>query len=131
MSDVSRDGSAGEIGLRIKSLRRSAGLSQANLGSALGVTFQQVQKYESGRSKIAAEKLHQIAQALGVEISYFYDSKPLPRLGEKDADSPSVPTTPESALFRESFDRIKDPRARYLLAELARVFSEIESGRRD
>lgn len=131
MSDVSKGGSAGEIGLRIKSLRRAAGLSQANLGSALGVTFQQVQKYESGRSKIAAEKLHQIAQALGVEISYFYDSKPLPRLGEKDADSASVPTTPESALFQESFDRIKDPRARYLLAELARVFSEIESGRRD
>ncbi|MHC2001782.1 helix-turn-helix domain-containing protein [Methylobacterium sp. CM6241] len=57
MSDDNKDGNAGAIGLRVKSLRRSAGLSQASLGSALGVTFQQVQKYESGQSKIAADKL--------------------------------------------------------------------------
>jgi transcriptional regulator with XRE-family HTH domain len=129
MSDTNKDGSAGEIGHRIKSLRRSAGLSQANLGNALGVTFQQVQKYESGRSKIAAEKLHRIAQALGVDINYFYESRPEASAVEKSSDGTYSQATPESALFKESFDKIKDPRARYLLAELARVFSEIESGR--
>lgn len=129
MSDTSKDGSAGEIGHRIKSLRRSAGLSQANLGNALGVTFQQVQKYESGRSKIAAEKLHRIAQALGVDINYFYESKSDVGVAEKSSDGSLISVTPESAIFKESFDKIKDPRARYLLAELARVFCEIESGR--
>jgi transcriptional regulator with XRE-family HTH domain len=129
MSDIQKDGSAGDIGHRIKSLRRSAGLSQANLGNTLGVTFQQVQKYESGRSKIAAEKLQRIAQALGVEISYFYDTKPSGTPTDKNADPTDAHTTPEGALFKESFDRIKDPRARYLLAELARVFCEIESGK--
>ncbi|MCJ2035787.1 helix-turn-helix domain-containing protein [Methylobacterium sp. J-068] len=129
MSDTNKGGSAGEVGLRIKSLRRSAGLSQANLGNALGVTFQQVQKYESGRSKIAAEKLHQIAQALGVDISYFYETKQGAGPSDKTGETALTQVTSEGALFKDSFDRIKDPRARYLLAELARVFCEIEAGR--
>ena len=104
-------------------------MTQRRLGEAMGVTFQQVQKYESGRSKIAAEKLHRIAQALGVDINYFYESRPETGSAEKSPDGSYSQATPESALFKESFDKIKDPRARYLLAELARVFSEIESGR--
>jgi transcriptional regulator with XRE-family HTH domain len=76
MSDIEKDGSADTIGNRIKSLRRSVGLSQANLGESLGVTFQQIQKYESGRSRIAADKLQRIAQALNVDVNYFYDCFP-------------------------------------------------------
>jgi transcriptional regulator with XRE-family HTH domain len=128
MADANKDASAGDIGHRIKSLRRSAGLSQANLGSALGVTFQQVQKYESGRSKIAADKLHQIAQTMGVDISYFYETKPEGAVPDRTALSASAGTTAET-IFRDSFEKIRDPRARYLLSELARVICEIEAGK--
>ncbi|MHC2001758.1 helix-turn-helix domain-containing protein [Methylobacterium sp. CM6241] len=127
MSDDKRDGSAGAIGLRIKSLRRSAGLSQASLGSALGVTFQQVQKYESGQSKIAAEKLQKIAQALGVDVSYFYNERNEKIPTVEIPGFSGVSTSLDGVYFKEAFDKIKDPRARYLLAELARVFCEIES----
>ncbi|WP_082470061.1 MULTISPECIES: helix-turn-helix transcriptional regulator [unclassified Methylobacterium] len=127
MSEDNKDGSAGAIGLRIKSLRRSAGLSQASLGSALGVTFQQVQKYESGQSKIAADKLQRIAQALGVDVGYFYDvqSGRSSTAGVEELKDAAAPL--ESLYFKDAFDKIRDPRARYLLAELARVFCEIEA----
>ena len=129
MAEPNKEFAAGEIGHRIKSLRRSAGLSQANLGSALGVTFQQVQKYESGRSRIAADKLHQIAQTMGVDISYFYDTKTEGSVPEKGAPAVSAAGRTEDSIFKEAFDRIKDPRARYLLSELARVICEIEAGK--
>ncbi|TXN33014.1 MULTISPECIES: helix-turn-helix domain-containing protein [unclassified Methylobacterium] len=127
MSDDNKDRSPGAIGVRIKSLRRSAGLSQASLGNALGVTFQQVQKYESGQSKIAADKLQRIAQTLGVDISYFYDmqSESGSTAVVQKINDVTVPL--EDFYFKDAFDKIKDPRARYLLAELARVFCEIES----
>lgn len=129
MTELNKDGAAGEIGHRIKSLRRSVGLSQANLGSALGVTFQQVQKYESGRSRIAADKLHQIAQTMGVDINYFYETKSNGSSLEKRVNPPLATTSAEEKIFKEAFDRIKDPRARYLLSELARVICEIEAGK--
>lgn len=128
MADANKDATAGDIGHRIKSLRRSAGLSQANLGSALGVTFQQVQKYESGRSRIAADKLHQIAQTMGVDISYFYETKPEGGPPDRATPTASAATTADT-IFRESFEKIRDPRARYLLSELARVICEIEAGK--
>ncbi|KQP23769.1 hypothetical protein ASF27_13380 [Methylobacterium sp. Leaf102] len=131
MAEPNKEFAAGEIGHRIKSLRRSAGLSQANLGNALGVTFQQVQKYESGRSRIAADKLHQIAQTMGVDISYFYDGKPENSAAERGALASPVSSSAnaEDKIFRDSFEKIRDPRARYLLSELARVICEIEAGR--
>ena len=129
MSNLDKDRNSSEIGHRIKLLRRSAGLSQANLGSTLGVTFQQIQKYESGQSKIAAEKLQRIAQALGVDVGYFYDDRPETSFSIKLAEPNKDSNSAEQALFKGYFDKIQDPRARYLLAELARVFYEIESSK--
>ncbi|KQU16342.1 hypothetical protein ASG63_11150 [Methylobacterium sp. Leaf94] len=129
MSNIDKDSGADTIGTRIKSLRRSVGLSQANLGESLGVTFQQIQKYESGRSRIAADKLQRIAQALHVDVNYFYDTRNGESLSEKEVRRGQTLPTPEGILFNEHFDRIKDPRARYLLSELARVLCEIEAGK--
>ena len=63
----------GEIGRRVKLRRLDLGLSQTALGDALGLTFQQVQKYEKGSNRISAGRLKQIAQILDVSIGYFYD----------------------------------------------------------
>ena len=61
------------LGEKIRTRRTAAGKSQSDLGSALGVTFQQVEKYEKGVNRVSAVRLGQIATALGESISYFQD----------------------------------------------------------
>lgn len=57
------------VGGRIRLARRAAGLSQARLGDAIGVTFQQVQKYENGTNRVTLGRLHRIASAVGTSFS--------------------------------------------------------------
>src|SRR5437016_14271832 len=61
-----------EIGRRIRALRLERGLSQTELGNLLGVTFQQIQKYEKGANRVAAGRLQRVAEALEVPITFFY-----------------------------------------------------------
>ena len=60
------------LGVRIKALRKSQGMSQAALGQAIGVTFQQVQKYENGRNRLGASRLGEMARVLGVPVSALF-----------------------------------------------------------
>jgi DNA-binding XRE family transcriptional regulator len=60
------------IGERLRALRLDRGLSQSDLGSAAGVTFQQLQKYEKGTNRVAAARLARIADALNVPVTAFY-----------------------------------------------------------
>jgi len=61
-----------EIGARIRFVRKQKGLTQMQLAERVGVSFQQIQKYEKGRDRIFVERLQQIAQALDVPVSYFF-----------------------------------------------------------
>jgi len=61
------------VGMRLRARRLEIGMSQERLAQRLGVAFQQVQKYESGRNRISASRLHQIACALDVPIGYFFE----------------------------------------------------------
>ncbi len=61
-----------EIGARIRAARKEKGLTQMQLAEKVGVSFQQIQKYETGKDRIFVERLQQIAQALEVPISYFF-----------------------------------------------------------
>jgi transcriptional regulator with XRE-family HTH domain len=61
------------VGLRIQTLRKSRGISQTALGIAIGVSFQQIQKYESGTNRVGAGRLSVIAQVLGAPVSVFFD----------------------------------------------------------
>ena len=61
------------VGLRITALRKARGLSQTALGTAVGVTFQQVQKYEKGQNRVGAGRLREIARLLEVPVSAFFD----------------------------------------------------------
>lgn len=65
------------IGRRIRSRRRLLGMNQSELARRIGVTFQQVHKYETGQSSITAARLYAIATALGVTFDYFYDDMPV------------------------------------------------------
>lgn len=61
------------VGTRVKLRRVLLGLSQGQLGEAIGLTFQQIQKYEKGANRISASMLHRIAQVLDVPVSFFFD----------------------------------------------------------
>lgn len=64
------------VGHRVRVRRLLVGVSQEKLGDALGVTFQQIQKYEKGTNRISASRLRQIADMLGVSVSFFYEGAP-------------------------------------------------------
>jgi transcriptional regulator with XRE-family HTH domain len=64
------------VGRRIRLRRTMLGISQGELGAALGVTFQQIQKYESGANRIGASRLFDLVQVLDVPIGYFFDEMP-------------------------------------------------------
>src|SRR5437762_10680785 len=68
-----------EVGRRIRSQRLVSRMSQTELANALGVTFQQVQKYEKGVNRVGAGRLAKIADTLGVPISFFFDGAPGPK----------------------------------------------------
>ena len=64
------------VGTRIRARRLGVGWSQTKLGEAVGVTFQQVQKYENGANRIGASNLFKASKALGVDVAYFYEGMP-------------------------------------------------------
>lgn len=61
------------VGLRIRQRRKEYSISQSKLANALGITFQQIQKYEAGKNKIAASRLFEIAHQLAVPLEYFFE----------------------------------------------------------
>src|SRR5579875_3003935 len=61
------------VGLHIRMRRKALGISQERLAEALGLTFQQVQKYERGANRVSASKLWEIARALRTNVAYFYE----------------------------------------------------------
>jgi transcriptional regulator with XRE-family HTH domain len=71
------------VGSRVRMRRKMLDISQAKLGDALGLTFQQVQKYEKGANRIGASRMQQIAQVLQVPVEFFFEGAP-------DATSMSV-----------------------------------------
>ncbi|HTE98282.1 MAG TPA: helix-turn-helix transcriptional regulator [Bradyrhizobium sp.] len=85
-----------EMGRRIRLRRRETGISQIELAGHLGLSFQQMQKYEKGTSRIGAARLQQIAKRLGVDIPFFYDGD-----GKKsDVDSLLVANSVSLRLLR-------------------------------
>ncbi len=64
------------VGARVRQRRVLQGMTQTDLANALGLTFQQVQKYENGRNRISASRLFELSQVLDVPIQYFFDDMP-------------------------------------------------------
>src|ERR1043166_2099115 len=62
-----------QVGARLRLRRNMLGLSQEKLGEAIGLTFQQVQKYERGANRIGASRLHELSRVLDVPVSFFFD----------------------------------------------------------
>jgi len=107
------------------------GMSQERLGELLGLTFQQIQKYEKGVNRIGAGRLFEIARILGVSIEYFYESA-LSSLGGNRGFSDSEPSAPvmefvssgEGLQLSLAFMRIKDAKVRKRVLDLVRSLVE-------
>ena len=87
------------VGARIRLRRRMQGVSQEKLADALGLTFQQVQKYERGANRVSASKLYEIAAALKAPVSYFFDGLADPTSNQTAEQGPSDEQTVHSFLM--------------------------------
>lgn len=107
------------IGSRVRSRRVMLGMSQEKLADALGLTFQQVQKYEKGVNRVGASRLLQIAGILDVGIDFFFEGIPGLRAGGYSGDSIMAEflTIPESDRLVRSFVSLKDDDARKKVAD--------------
>ena len=122
------------IGARVRLRRLTAGMSQEQLGAALGVTFQQVQKYEKGTNRIGAGRLYRISRILDVPVSYFYEG-----LGHTNGASHAADgvdrngaaivdfiSTPEGYALNRAFSRIEHGATRRRLVDLVRTIAEAD-----
>src|SRR5918995_6585836 len=88
------------VGSRVRMRRMLIGMSQEKLGQMLGVTFQQVQKYEKGTNRIGASRLQHIAGILGVSVDFLFEGAPQrERSAEGAAGLPQAPPSHEGAAF--------------------------------
>lgn len=122
------------VGSRVKARRTELGMSQEKLGEALGVTFQQVQKYEKGSNRISFSRMHAIAEVLDLPIEHFLKGMPVAPSDElpvsasphgQMADSMSqtamendVLASPEGSRLNRAFVRIRDADVRARLVDL-------------
>ena len=114
------------VGSRVRMRRMMLGMSQEKLGDALGLTFQQVQKYEKGTNRIGASRLQQISNILQVPVSFFFEGAPKSlqtfAVGISEAPSPAYVSdflaTSDGLALTKAFMRIKNPKLRRRIVDL-------------
>jgi transcriptional regulator with XRE-family HTH domain len=115
------------VGSRVRMRRMMLGMSQEKLGDALGLTFQQVQKYEKGTNRIGASRLQQIAQILQVPVSFFFEGAPAAitvgrHEGLSEAPSPAYVSdflaTSDGLALTKAFMKIGDAKLRRRIVDL-------------
>jgi transcriptional regulator with XRE-family HTH domain len=120
------------VGSRVRLRRNMLGLSQEKLGEAIGLTFQQVQKYERGANRIGASRLHDLSRVLDVPVSFFFDNMDpvrAPAIPSGFAESPGEAFESDPLRRRETVDlvnayfRISDPLVRRRLFDLAKALA--------
>jgi transcriptional regulator with XRE-family HTH domain len=124
------------VGSRVRMQRILMKMSQEKLGEALGLTFQQVQKYEKGLNRIGASRLQQISKTLQVPPSFFFEGAPTLGVGEnagfaEQSSSQYVVdflSTAEGLHLNRAFARIKDPKVRKRVLDLVTTLADQEEG---
>ncbi len=121
------------VGARIRMRRRFLGLTQQTLAESLGLTFQQVQKYERGANRVSASKLYDIARALQAPVPYFFEG--LADTGSEEADAArgaernirDFLMTAEGQELATLYPRISQSRLRRQVLELVRAIAGEEA----
>ncbi|MCW8916685.1 MAG: helix-turn-helix domain-containing protein [Magnetovibrio sp.] len=120
------------VGQRLKARRVGLRVSQSEIGKVLGVTFQQIQKYENGANRIGASNLYRLAQALNVNVSYFFDDMPSSAKLTTLSPQPTTEfshdpmTQPESIKLVHNYFRIATPSVRNRVFQLVKSIADAE-----
>jgi transcriptional regulator with XRE-family HTH domain len=117
------------VGSRVRMRRKMLGLSQEKLGDKLGITFQQIQKYEKGTNRVGASRLQAMAQALEVPIAYFFPDTAPSAAGTGMQEEGATfmmdfMSTAEGLELSRAFLRIRNTKARRKIVELVRALAE-------
>ena len=120
------------VGQRLRARRTLMGMSQSKLGNAVGLTFQQIQKYERGANRIGASRMYALSRVLDVPVAYFFEEmppeisgkggKPVPGMAEKYQEefSHDPLAKRETLELVRAYYRIKEPNVRKRLFDLAK-----------
>ena len=114
------------VGARVRQRRALLGMSQTNLGSAVGLTFQQIQKYERGSNRIGSSRLFEFSKVLDVPVSFFFEEMPSNALAGRPMSGRGKKSFGEAAT---PFEREKDPLAKRETLELVRAYYKIREPR--
>ena len=122
------------VGSRVRARRVGLRISQTKLGDAIGVTFQQVQKYENGTNRIGASNLYKMSKSLGVEVAYFYEGvESINTEGTVPSglyDGPQAPFEVDPMSSREAIElmhnyfRVKDETVRKRLSQFVKTLAQ-------
>lgn len=121
------------VGSRIRLRRAMVGMSQEKLGESLGITFQQVQKYEKGTNRVGASRLQNIGAVLNVPVSFFFEDAPSGDAGKEvggmeEASSSNYVvnflSSSEGLQLNRAFVKIQDPKVRRKIIDLIRVLAD-------
>lgn len=129
------------VGGRVRLRRTILGMSQERLGESLGLTFQQVQKYERGTNRIGASRLYDLSRVLDVPISFFYEDMDAevagqsPRLRAGLSEAPPAPYRETDPMARRetlelvrAYYKVKDPLVRKRILELCKSMAHADDG---
>jgi transcriptional regulator with XRE-family HTH domain len=120
------------VGARVRLRRMLLGLSQEKLGESLGLTFQQIQKYEKGVNRIGASRLYELAKVLNVPVGFFYEEAPsvafgatgvisgMAEAGGQETYVVDFLSSREGLELNKAFIRITDPKVRRSVVDLVR-----------
>lgn len=113
------------VGSRVRMRRMMISMSQEKLGERLGITFQQVQKYEKGTNRIGASRLQQISSILSVPVSFFFEGAPIGEdaaTGFAETGNPAFVSdflaTAEGLALSKAFMKVNDPKLRRRIVDL-------------
>ncbi|WP_337268018.1 helix-turn-helix domain-containing protein [Oryzifoliimicrobium ureilyticus] len=118
------------VGSRIRLRRTMLGMSQEKLGESLGITFQQIQKYEKGTNRVGASRLQNISSILSVPVSFFFENAPgeTSEMMNAQTDGPSGSnhvvdflSSSEGLQLNRAFLKINDPKVRRRIVELVKA----------
>jgi transcriptional regulator with XRE-family HTH domain len=118
------------VGQRIRTFRNNAGLSQTELADQIGVTFQQVQKYEKGTNRVGAGRLKHIASALSVPIAAFFDGVPQPsKRRAHDSSLDELMAQPKAYRLLDAFRHIPEETVQIAVLDFVRCLRVVKRRR--
>jgi transcriptional regulator with XRE-family HTH domain len=124
------------VGSRVRMRRMMIDMSQEKLGEQLGITFQQIQKYEKGTNRIGASRLQQISAVLSVPVAFFFEGAPVPDgpNGFSEIPSPAYVSdflaTSDGLALTKAFMKVRDPKVRRRIVDLVEAIASEEDGKR-